>query len=71
MYTDLEPIHPVEVLRDAWKRTGVDGQQVQGSCTICIATVDPINAQLLYSNVGDCGLLICRHIDSEIAGYMR
>ena len=27
--------------------------------------------QLSYSNIGDCGLIVVRHIDSEISGYMR
>lgn len=25
----------------------------------------------MYSNLGDCGLMVLRHIDSETAGYLR
>jgi protein phosphatase PTC7 len=46
-------------------------QQIEGSSTICIATIDYNLNQLLYSNLGDCGLMVLRHIDSETAGYLR
>lgn len=35
------------------------------------ATLDKKLNQLSYSNIGDCGLMVIRHIDSETAGYMR
>lgn len=35
------------------------------------ATLDRKLNQLSYSNVGDGGLVVMRHIDSETAGYMR
>ena len=41
---------------------------------LCIpsqATLDKKLNQLSYSNIGDCGLMVIRHIDSETAGYMR
>lgn len=69
----IEPIHPYDVLVKAWHATGGEGWSggVTGSCTICLAMVDPVSNQLFYTNVGDCGLMVLRHIDSEVAGYMR
>jgi len=37
---------------------------VVGSSTVCVATLDQKLGQLSYSNVGDCGLMVLRHIDS-------
>ena len=45
--------------------------KIVGSSTICLATIDNKLNQLSYSNLGDCGLMVLRHIDSETAGYMR
>jgi hypothetical protein len=36
-----------------------------------VAHIDPQRMQLTYSNLGDCGLMIVRHIDSETTGNMR
>ena len=66
---DNSPILPFDVMVDAWNMTV--GERVVGSSTFCIATLDHKTNQLLYSNVGDCGLVIIRHIDSNTAGYMR
>eukprot|EP01041_Mallomonas_annulata_P009951 gene9951-20687_t len=71
---DLEPVHPLDAMIEAWHATG--GREgwtggITGSSTVCIATIDPYTNQLSYSNLGDCGLLVVRHIDSEVAGYMR
>lgn len=60
------PIHPLDVIMDAWNMTTSDA--VNGSSTVCVATLDKKLNQLSYSNVGDCGLLVVRHIDSETAG---
>jgi protein phosphatase PTC7 len=65
----LSNIHPLDVILDAWNLTLSEG--VQGSSTICVATLDKKLNQLSYSNIGDCGLMVVRHIDSETAGYMR
>eukprot|EP00607_Mallomonas_marina_P006683 CAMPEP_0182437756 /NCGR_PEP_ID=MMETSP1167-20130531/85259_1 /TAXON_ID=2988 /ORGANISM="Mallomonas Sp, Strain CCMP3275" /LENGTH=448 /DNA_ID=CAMNT_0024630787 /DNA_START=507 /DNA_END=1853 /DNA_ORIENTATION=+ len=69
----FEPIHPLNALMKAWHAMGGESWtgEVTGSCTVCIATIDPHTCQLSYSNLGDCGLLVIRHIDSEVAGYMR
>ena len=45
--------------------------QVVGSSTACIATLDYELDQLTFSNIGDNGIVILRHIDSDVAGYMR
>lgn len=36
--------------------------------TACIATLDQELSQLSFCNVGDNGIIILRHIDSDIAG---
>lgn len=66
---EQEPIHPLDVIMDAWHMTTTT--EVVGSSTICLATIDNKLNQLSYSNLGDCGLMVLRHIDSETAGYMR
>lgn len=42
-----------------------------GSSTACIATIDHESDQLTFSNIGDNGVVVLRHIDSDVAGYMR
>jgi protein phosphatase PTC7 len=67
-------LHPIDVLTKAWERTnsaGASGAKVSGSSTICVATIDLLVNQLYYSNIGDSGLIVLRHISAEIAGYMR
>eukprot|EP00595_Chromulina_sp_UTEXLB2642_P003399 CAMPEP_0196766210 /NCGR_PEP_ID=MMETSP1095-20130614/20555_1 /TAXON_ID=96789 ORGANISM="Chromulina nebulosa, Strain UTEXLB2642" /NCGR_SAMPLE_ID=MMETSP1095 /ASSEMBLY_ACC=CAM_ASM_000446 /LENGTH=417 /DNA_ID=CAMNT_0042126961 /DNA_START=455 /DNA_END=1708 /DNA_ORIENTATION=+ len=67
--SSLAPIHPLDVVMDAWNLSV--GAKITGSSTICIATIDKQLNQLSYANIGDCGLMVVRHIDSDIAGYMR
>ena len=47
------------------------GCQVVGSSTACVAALDYGLEQLTFSNIGDCGVVVLRHIDSDVAGYMR
>ena len=61
-----EPIHPYDVMADAWALTRAE--KITGSSTMCVATLDSKLNQLAYSNLGDCGLLVVRHVDSEVAG---
>jgi protein phosphatase PTC7 len=68
-YAVAEPFHPLDVLAEAWNVTV--GSKVLGSSTFCFATLDRVKNQLTYSNIGDCGVMVVRHIDSEKAGYMR
>ncbi|KAG5178855.1 phosphatase 2C-like domain-containing protein [Tribonema minus] len=60
---------PLEVLSAAWEM--VMGEKAVGSSTACIATLDYSLDQLTFSNIGDNGVVVLRHIDSDIAGYMR
>ncbi len=62
-------VRPLDVLSSAWE--AIIKEKVVGSCTACIATLDNELNQLSFCNVGDNGILIMRHIDSDIAGYMR
>jgi len=64
-----EPIHPLDVIVDAWSRT--TREKITGSATICVASIDSVLNQLTVSNLGDCGLMIIRHMDSETVGYLR
>ena len=63
---NTEPIHPYDVLADAWALT--TSEKITGSATFCVATLDQKLNQLAYSNLGDSGLLVVRHVDSEVAG---
>eukprot|EP00598_Pedospumella_elongata_P000750 CAMPEP_0184970654 /NCGR_PEP_ID=MMETSP1098-20130426/3044_1 /TAXON_ID=89044 /ORGANISM="Spumella elongata, Strain CCAP 955/1" /LENGTH=570 /DNA_ID=CAMNT_0027492613 /DNA_START=288 /DNA_END=2000 /DNA_ORIENTATION=+ len=65
---DLDAVHPLDVIMDAWNMTNSEG--VVGSSTICVATLDRKLGQLSYSNIGDCGLLVIRHIDNAQVGYL-
>ena len=67
--SDEDPVHPLDIIIDAWNQTC--REQITGSSTICVATLDNKLNQLSYSNLGDCGLVVMRHIDSETVGYMR
>ena len=64
---DLEPMHPLDVIIEAW--TATLSESIPGSCTICVATIDAELGLLNYSNLGDCGIMVIRRIDTETAGY--
>lgn len=51
---------------DAWNVT--TSEQVMGSCTFCIATLDKKLNQLHYSNVGDGGLMVLRRMADTAEG---
>ncbi|CAM9704782.1 unnamed protein product, partial [Phaeothamnion confervicola] len=63
------PPKPHQVLSAAWEMTV--GEKVIGSSTACVATLDYELDQLTFSNIGDNGVVVLRHIDSDVAGYMR
>lgn len=67
--SDLTPIHPLDVIMDAWNLT--TSEEVSGSSTICVATLDKKLNQLSYSNVGDCGLMVVRRSELETSGTIR
>lgn len=62
-------VRPLDVLSSAWE--AIAKEKVVGSSTACIATLDMELNQLSFCNVGDNGIVIMRHIDSDVAGYMR
>ena len=62
-------IAPSEVLAQAYDRVKVEN--VIGSSTACVALFDGIRHQLHFSNLGDSGIIVLRHIDSEVAGSLK
>lgn len=62
-------IAPAEVLAQAYER--VKAENVIGSCTACVALFDNVRHQLHFSNLGDSGIIVLRHIDSEVAGSLK
>ncbi|CAB9516318.1 Protein phosphatase PTC7 homolog [Seminavis robusta] len=62
-------IRPGEVLANAYDR--VVEQNITGSSTACVALFDSIRHQLHFSNLGDSGIIILRHIDSNVAGALK
>eukprot|EP00603_Paraphysomonas_imperforata_P008408 CAMPEP_0114426742 /NCGR_PEP_ID=MMETSP0103-20121206/7963_1 /TAXON_ID=37642 ORGANISM="Paraphysomonas imperforata, Strain PA2" /NCGR_SAMPLE_ID=MMETSP0103 /ASSEMBLY_ACC=CAM_ASM_000201 /LENGTH=602 /DNA_ID=CAMNT_0001595729 /DNA_START=383 /DNA_END=2191 /DNA_ORIENTATION=+ len=59
-----ETVHPLDALFEAWYMTNKD-QDIIGSSTICVATIDLSSNQLSYSNVGDGGLMVVRHVPRD------
>jgi protein phosphatase PTC7 len=62
-------IRPGEILAQAYDR--VKEQNVIGSSTACVAVFDSIRHQLHFSNLGDSGIIVLRHIDSDVAGALK
>lgn len=62
-------IRPGEVLSQAYDR--VKEQNIIGSSTATVALFDNIRHQLHFSNLGDSGIIVLRHIDSDIAGALK
>ncbi len=60
---------PAEVLGKAFERVKADN--ILGSSTACIAMFDEIRHQLHFSNLGDSGIIVLRHIDSDVAGALK
>jgi len=60
---------PAEVMAQAYER--VKAEDIIGSSTACIALFDGRRHQLHFSNLGDSGLIILRHIDSNVAGSLK
>ncbi len=60
---------PSELLAQAYER--VKAENVIGSTTACIAVFDNIRHQLHFSNLGDSGIIVLRHIDSDVAGSLK
>lgn len=62
-------ISPATILAQAYER--VKAANIIGSSTACVALFDGLRHQLHFSNLGDCGLIVLRHIDSDVAGALR
>lgn len=62
-------VAPAEMLSQAYER--VKAENIIGSTTACVALFDNIRHQLHFSNLGDSGLIVLRHIDSDIAGSLK
>ena len=62
-------IAPAEILAQAYER--VKAANIVGSSTACVALFDNIRHQLHFSNLGDSGVIVLRHIDSDIAGSLK
>jgi protein phosphatase PTC7 len=62
-------IEPAAVMSAAFNR--VKQEDVVGSSTACVGLFDGIRHQLHFSNLGDSGIIVLRHIDSDIAGALK
>jgi len=66
---DPAVLTPAEVMQKAYDR--VKGDDIVGSSTACVAVFDGARHQLHFSNLGDCGIIVLRHIDSSVAGALK
>lgn len=62
-------VSPAQVMAKAYERLKADN--IIGSSTACIALFDGTRHQLHFSNLGDCGIIVLRHIDSDVAGSLK
>jgi len=69
LHSSNQIMAPVELLDQAYKT--VVQENVVGSCTACVAVFDTIRHQLHFSNLGDSGIIVLRHIDSDVAGALK
>jgi len=62
-------IPPADILAQAYER--VKAENIIGSSTACVALFDCVRHQLHFSNLGDSGIIVLRHIDSDVAGTLK
>jgi len=62
-------ITPSDVLAQAYEN--VKEENIIGSSTACVALFDGSSHQLHFSNLGDSGIIVLRHIDSDVAGTLK
>eukprot|EP00571_Detonula_confervacea_P017249 CAMPEP_0172312072 /NCGR_PEP_ID=MMETSP1058-20130122/16569_1 /TAXON_ID=83371 /ORGANISM="Detonula confervacea, Strain CCMP 353" /LENGTH=632 /DNA_ID=CAMNT_0013025421 /DNA_START=73 /DNA_END=1968 /DNA_ORIENTATION=+ len=62
-------ISPAELLAQSYERT--KEANIIGSSTVCVALFDSVHHQMHFSNIGDSGLIVLRHIDSEVASALQ
>ena len=60
---------PAELMGKSLKRVVSDN--VIGSSTSLVALFDGLRHQLHFSNLGDCGIIVLRHIDWDVAGALK
>lgn len=60
---------PAELMGKAYGRLKEDN--IIGSSTACVALFDGLRHQLHFSNLGDSGIIVLRHIDSNVAGTLK
>ena len=58
-----------EIISQAYER--VKDENIIGSSTACVALFDSVRHQLHFSNLGDSGIIVLRHIDSDVAGSLK
>ncbi|GMI22906.1 hypothetical protein TrCOL_g9271 [Triparma columacea] len=66
--TDTLP-RPSDLLREAHET--VKERDVVGSSTACVMLFDGRAHQINFSNLGDSGIIVLRHIDSSVAGVLK
>ena len=64
-----QAVAPAEVMAQAYERVKADN--IIGSSTACVAMFDGLRHQLHFSNLGDSGIIVLRHIDSTVAGTLK
>jgi len=62
-------ISPAELLAQSYEST--KKANVIGSSTACVALFDSVHHQLHFSNIGDSGIIVLRHIDSDVASALQ
>ena len=63
------PVKPNDLLAKAHER--VKAAEVIGSSTACVLLFDNAAHQIQFSNLGDSGIIVLRHIDSDVAGVLK
>jgi len=58
-----------ELLAQSYERT--KNSNTIGSSTACVALFDSIHHQLHFSNIGDSGIIVLRHLDSEVSSTLQ
>lgn len=67
--TSCSMISPAELLARSYERT--KEANVIGSSTACVGVFDSVHHQLHFSNIGDSGIIVLRHIDSDVASALQ
>lgn len=62
-------ISPAELLAQSYERA--KEANVIGSSTACVALFDSVHHQLHFSNIGDSGIIVLRHIDSHVTSALQ